>query len=107
MEVNLVCGNLMIYKPPQTSDRLIFEHDESLCADLLPIYLEILYKNGKLEHFLQQCLRSTSTHTRANRKAQSLASLAKKEKAFSLFPKFLSYRSISPKPYYIESVDSE
>lgn len=29
-----ICGNLMIYKP---NDRLMFEHDESLLADLLPI----------------------------------------------------------------------
>ncbi|KAK4341447.1 hypothetical protein RND71_039948 [Anisodus tanguticus] len=32
-----ICGNLMIYKPSLTSDRLMFEHDESLRADLLPI----------------------------------------------------------------------
>ncbi|CAK7324397.1 unnamed protein product [Dovyalis caffra] len=29
-----ICGNLMIYKPSLTNDRLMFEHDESLRADL-------------------------------------------------------------------------
>ncbi|CAN4076787.1 unnamed protein product [Withania somnifera] len=33
-----ICGNLMIYKPSLTSDRLMFEHDESLRADSLPIH---------------------------------------------------------------------
>nr|AGL75411.1 cytochrome c biogenesis FC [Utricularia gibba] len=44
-----ICGNLMIYKPSLTNDRLIFEHDESLRADLLPIHFPTSYENGKLE----------------------------------------------------------
>uniref|UniRef100_A0A453I065 Uncharacterized protein n=1 Tax=Aegilops tauschii subsp. strangulata TaxID=200361 RepID=A0A453I065_AEGTS len=32
-----ICGNLMIYKPSPMSERFMFEHDESLRADLLPI----------------------------------------------------------------------
>jgi len=47
-----ICGNLMIYKPSLTNDRLMFEHDESLHADLLLINFPASYKNGKLEHFL-------------------------------------------------------
>ncbi|KAJ4947965.1 hypothetical protein NE237_002669 [Protea cynaroides] len=46
-----ICGNLMIYKPSLTNDRLMFEHDESLRADLLPINFPASYENGKLEHF--------------------------------------------------------
>nr|DAZ89639.1 TPA_asm: cytochrome c biogenesis FC [Cuscuta australis] len=72
-----ICGNLMIYKPSLcratsylcasyrfvshssthsettylTNDRLLFEHDESLRADLLPIHFPASYENGKLEHF--------------------------------------------------------
>jgi len=47
-----ICGNLMIYKPSVTNDRLIFEHDEShFRADLLSINL---LANGKLEHFLHR-----------------------------------------------------
>ena len=44
-----LCGNLMIYKPSLTNDRLIFEHDESLRADLLSINFLASYENGKLE----------------------------------------------------------
>nr|YP_010585301.1 cytochrome c biogenesis FC [Kandelia obovata]UZU71460.1 cytochrome c biogenesis FC [Kandelia obovata] len=47
-----ICGNLMIYKPSLTNDRLMFEHDESLRADLLLINFPASYENGKLEHFL-------------------------------------------------------
>lgn len=43
-----ICGNFMIYKPSPTSDRFMFEHDESLRADLLP---PASYENRKLEHF--------------------------------------------------------
>ncbi|KAL8456180.1 hypothetical protein ACS0TY_037077 (mitochondrion) [Phlomoides rotata] len=46
-----ICGNFFIYKPSLTNDRLIFEHDESLRADLLPIHFPTSYENGKLEHF--------------------------------------------------------
>nr|UJP68205.1 Cytochrome c maturation subunit Fc2 [Dichondra micrantha] len=46
-----ICGNLMIYKPSLTNDRLMLEHDESLRADLLPIHFPASYENGKLEHF--------------------------------------------------------
>nr|YP_011021721.1 cytochrome c biogenesis FC [Meniocus linifolius]WQM22020.1 cytochrome c biogenesis FC [Meniocus linifolius] len=44
-----ICGNLMIYKPSLTNDRLMFEHDESLHADLLLRNFPAPYKNGKLE----------------------------------------------------------
>nr|AUB30942.1 cytochrome c biogenesis factor C [Forsythia x intermedia]UBB41898.1 cytochrome c biogenesis factor C [Forsythia mandschurica] len=50
-----ICGNLMIYKP---NDRLMFEHDESLRADLLPIYFPASYENGKLEHFLHRWMKN-------------------------------------------------
>nr|UOL65283.1 cytochrome c biogenesis factor C [Nestegis cunninghamii] len=50
-----ICGNLMIYKP---NDRLIFEHDESLRADLLPINFPASYENGKLEHFLHRWMKN-------------------------------------------------
>ena len=47
-----ICGNFLIYKPSLTNDRLIFEHDESLCPDLLPINFPASYENGNLECFL-------------------------------------------------------
>nr|UOL65281.1 cytochrome c biogenesis factor C [Myxopyrum nervosum] len=50
-----ICGNLMIYKP---NDRLMFEHDESLRADLLPINFPASYENGKLEHFLHRWMKN-------------------------------------------------
>nr|AYQ93866.1 cytochrome c maturase subunit Fc [Allium cepa]WEV87828.1 cytochrome c biogenesis FC [Allium cepa] len=53
-----ICGNLMIYKPSPTSDRFMFEHDESLRADLLPINLPASYENGKLEHFLHRWMKN-------------------------------------------------
>nr|WGH58919.1 cytochrome c maturation protein [Sapria himalayana] len=54
-----ICGNLMIYKPSLTSDRLMFEHDESLRADLLPISkFPASYENGKLEHFLHRWMKN-------------------------------------------------
>nr|UHJ18902.1 cytochrome c maturation subunit FC [Aragoa abietina]UHJ18935.1 cytochrome c maturation subunit FC [Aragoa cleefii] len=53
-----ICGNLMIYKPSLTNDRLIFEHDESLRADLLPIHFPASYENGKLEHFLHRWMKN-------------------------------------------------
>lgn len=53
-----ICGNLMIYKPSLTNDRLIFEHDESLRADLLPINFPASYENGKLEHFLHRWMKN-------------------------------------------------
>nr|QPK67040.1 cytochrome c biogenesis F [Hypseocharis bilobata] len=46
-----ICGNLMIYKPSLTNDRLI---DSSLRADLLPIKFPASYENGKLEHFMHR-----------------------------------------------------
>ena len=49
-----ICGNLMIYKPSLTKDRLIFSHDKELRADQLPINFPAEYENGKLEHFLHQ-----------------------------------------------------
>ncbi|KAG2394643.1 Cytochrome c biogenesis CcmF C-terminal-like mitochondrial protein [Vigna angularis] len=53
-----ICGNLMIYKPSLTNDRLKFEHDESLRADLLPINFPASYENGKLENFLHQWMKN-------------------------------------------------
>ncbi|YP_006460172.1 cytochrome c maturase subunit Fc (mitochondrion) [Erythranthe guttata] len=53
-----ICGNLVIYKPSLTNDRLIFEHDESLRADLLPIHFPTSYENGKLEHFLHRWMKN-------------------------------------------------
>nr|YP_010900786.1 cytochrome c biogenesis FC [Santalum album]WHS25608.1 cytochrome c biogenesis FC [Santalum album] len=54
-----ICGNLMIYKPSLTNDRLMFEHDESLRADLLPINFPASYENGKLEHFLHRWMKNS------------------------------------------------
>jgi cytochrome c biogenesis factor len=48
----------MIYKPSLTNDRFIFEHDESLRADLLPIHFPTSYENGKLEHFLHRWMKN-------------------------------------------------
>lgn len=53
-----ICGNLMIYKPSLTNDRLMFEHDESLRADVLPISFPASYENGKLEHFLHRWMKN-------------------------------------------------
>nr|QNJ88653.1 cytochrome c biogenesis FC [Caucalis platycarpos] len=53
-----ICGNLMIYTPSLTNDRLRFEHDESLRADLLPINFPASYENGKLEHFLHRWMKN-------------------------------------------------
>nr|BDI13109.1 cytochrome c biogenesis FC [Begonia coptidifolia] len=55
-----ICGHFMIYKPSLTNDRLVFEHDESLRADLLPIiHFPASYENGKLEHFLHQWMKNS------------------------------------------------
>ncbi|KAI3861820.1 hypothetical protein MKX03_027425 [Papaver bracteatum] len=53
-----ICGNLMIYKPSLTKDRLIIEHDSSLRAALtsLPI---ASYENGKLEQFLHRWMKNS------------------------------------------------
>lgn len=53
-----ICGNFMIYKPSLTNDRFMFEHDESLRADLLPINFPASYENGKLEHFLHRWMKN-------------------------------------------------
>jgi hypothetical protein len=53
-----ICGNLMISKPSTTSERLTFEHDEELRADLLPIHFPASYENGKLEHFLHRWMKN-------------------------------------------------
>nr|YP_010035141.1 Cytochrome c biogenesis Fc [Euonymus alatus]QOX10164.1 Cytochrome c biogenesis Fc [Euonymus alatus] len=54
-----ICGNLMIYKPSLTSDRLMFEHDEALLrADPLLINFPASYENGKLEHFLHRWMKN-------------------------------------------------
>ena len=53
-----ICGNLMIYKPSPTSERFMFEHDESLRADLLPINFPASYENGKLEDFLHRWMKN-------------------------------------------------
>nr|YP_010987419.1 cytochrome c biogenesis FC [Chloranthus spicatus]WON65838.1 cytochrome c biogenesis FC [Chloranthus spicatus] len=57
-----ICGNFMIYKPSLTNDRLMFEHDESLRADLLPIHFPASYENGKLEHFLHRWMKNREHH---------------------------------------------
>nr|YP_010137148.1 cytochrome c biogenesis FC [Tolypanthus maclurei]QWM97221.1 cytochrome c biogenesis FC [Tolypanthus maclurei]UXG53618.1 cytochrome c biogenesis FC [Tolypanthus maclurei] len=54
-----ICGNLMIYKLSLTNDRLMFEHDESLRADLLPINFPASYENGKLEHFMHRWMKNS------------------------------------------------
>ncbi|KAG9438404.1 hypothetical protein H6P81_021644 [Aristolochia fimbriata] len=53
-----ICGNLMIYFPSLTNDRLMFEHDSALRADLLPINFPASYENGKLEHFLHRWMKN-------------------------------------------------
>lgn len=53
-----ICGNLMIYKPSLTNDRFMFEHDESLRADLLPKNFPASSENGKLEHFLHRRMKN-------------------------------------------------
>ena len=53
-----ICGNLMIYKPSLTNDRLMFEHDESLRAHVLPINFPDSYDNGKLEHFIHRWMKN-------------------------------------------------
>ncbi|PHT31209.1 Cytochrome c biogenesis CcmF C-terminal-like mitochondrial protein [Capsicum baccatum] len=53
-----ICGNWMIYKPSLMSGRLMFEHDESLRADLLPIHFPASYENGKLEHFIHRWMKN-------------------------------------------------
>nr|YP_010274293.1 Cytochrome c maturation subunit Fc2 [Cuscuta japonica]UJP67931.1 Cytochrome c maturation subunit Fc2 [Cuscuta japonica] len=61
-----ICGNLMIYKPSLTNDRLLFEHDESLRADLLPIHFPASYENGKLEHFFSLISRKSINNREQN-----------------------------------------
>nr|YP_010943974.1 Cytochrome c maturation subunit Fc [Dichrocephala benthamii]WLW15611.1 Cytochrome c maturation subunit Fc [Dichrocephala benthamii] len=53
-----ICGNFLIYKPSLTNDRLVFEDDESLRVDLLPINFPASYENGKLEHFLHRWMKN-------------------------------------------------
>ncbi|PUZ39223.1 hypothetical protein GQ55_9G269200 [Panicum hallii var. hallii] len=53
-----ICGNFLIYKPSPTSERFMFEHDESLRADLLPINFPASYENGKLEDFLHRWMKN-------------------------------------------------
>jgi hypothetical protein len=48
----------MIYKPTPMSERFMFEHDESLRADLLPIKFPASYENGKLEDFLHWLMKN-------------------------------------------------
>jgi cytochrome c biogenesis factor len=55
---HLICGNFLIYKPSLTNDRLMFEDDESLRVDLLPINFPASYENGKLEHFLHRWMKN-------------------------------------------------
>lgn len=57
-----ICGNLMIYKPSLTNDRLMFEHDESLRADLLPINFPASYENGKLDNFLHRWMKNSENN---------------------------------------------
>nr|GEW34897.1 cytochrome c biogenesis FC, mitochondrial [Tanacetum cinerariifolium] len=51
-------GNFLIYKPSVTNDRLMFEDDESLRVDLLPINFPASYENGKVEHFLHRWMKN-------------------------------------------------
>uniref|UniRef100_A0A251TUX3 Cytochrome c biogenesis FC n=1 Tax=Helianthus annuus TaxID=4232 RepID=A0A251TUX3_HELAN len=53
-----ICGNFLIYKPSLTNDRLMFEDDELLRVDLLPINFPASYENGKLEHFLHRWMKN-------------------------------------------------
>jgi len=53
-----IFGNFFLSKPSPTSDRFMFEHDESLRADLLPINFPASYENGKLEHFLHRWMKN-------------------------------------------------
>ncbi|PKU60446.1 Putative cytochrome c biogenesis ccmF-like mitochondrial protein [Dendrobium catenatum] len=53
-----ICGNFLLSKPSPTSDRFMFEHDESLRVDLLPILSPASYENGKLEHFLHRWMKN-------------------------------------------------
>ena len=45
-----ICGNLMIDQPSRNHDWFMFEHDEPLRADLLPIHCPTSYENGHLMH---------------------------------------------------------
>ncbi|KAI3830439.1 hypothetical protein MKX03_018129 [Papaver bracteatum] len=53
-----ICGNLMIYKPALTKDRLIFEHDSSLHAALTSFPIAS-YENGKLEQFMHRWMKNS------------------------------------------------
>ncbi len=53
-----ICGNLMIYKPSRKNDRFMFEHDEELRADLLPINFPASYDHGKVLHFLHRWMKN-------------------------------------------------
>ncbi|KAH0464224.1 hypothetical protein IEQ34_007010 [Dendrobium chrysotoxum] len=53
-----ICGNFLLSKPSPTSDQFMFEHDESLHIDLLPILSPTSYENGKLEHFLHRWMKN-------------------------------------------------
>ncbi|KAI5664304.1 hypothetical protein M9H77_23627 [Catharanthus roseus] len=53
-----ICGNLVIYKPSLMNDRLMFEHDKSFRAYLLPIHFPALYEKRKLEHFLHRWMKN-------------------------------------------------
>nr|QRG30080.1 cytochrome c biogenesis Fc [Phalaenopsis aphrodite subsp. formosana] len=53
-----ICGNFLLSKPSPTSDRFMFEHDESLRADLLPRLSPASYENVKLEHFLHRWMKN-------------------------------------------------
>nr|UJP68013.1 Cytochrome c maturation subunit Fc2 [Erycibe obtusifolia] len=75
-----ICGNLMIYKPSLTNDRLMLEHDESLRADLLPIHFPASYENGKLKH-------SFSLRSR-----KSMKNREQKNLCFTMFPEKRYFR---------------
>nr|KAJ0202198.1 hypothetical protein LSAT_V11C600339070 [Lactuca sativa] len=53
-----IYGNFLIYKPSLTNNRLMFEDDESLRVDLLPINFPVSYEDGKLEHFLHRWMKN-------------------------------------------------
>nr|WGU13408.1 cytochrome c biogenesis FC [Dipodium fevrellii] len=53
-----ICGNFLLSQPSPTSNRFMFEHDESLRADLLPRLSPASYENGKLELFLHRWMKN-------------------------------------------------
>jgi hypothetical protein len=53
-----IMGNFIIYKPSLTNDRRMFEHDESLRADLSCIDFSASYENAKLLPFVNRWMKN-------------------------------------------------